>query len=105
VEVALKRCTTLGLGIARIVATLFLVAVAVVPTCTMLRPQPHAHPAEFVLALPASHVVTTTILLDGRVALGTLFGVCRNPVSCFRVIFALLHPQLDKHTRGRLVVI
>jgi hypothetical protein len=50
-------------------------------------------------------VVATAILLNGRVAFGALFGICRNPVGCFRVVFTLLQPQLDKHARGRLMVV
>ena len=56
----------------------------------MLGPEAHTHPAELVLALAASHMVTAAVLLDRRVTLGTLFGVCRDPVGRLGVIFTFL---------------
>ena len=56
-------------------------------------------------ALPACHMVATTVLLDSRLAFGAFLCVGGYPVCCFRVIFALLQPLLDKRARRRLVVI
>jgi len=42
----------------------------------------------------AHHVVAAAVLLDGHAALGTLFGIGRDPVGRLRVVVALLDPLL-----------
>jgi hypothetical protein len=50
-------------------SALLLEAVAVVPASAMLGPKSHAHPAEFVFALSAGHMVAATVLLDSGATL------------------------------------
>jgi hypothetical protein len=56
------------------------------------------------LALPAGHMVATAVLLDCRIALGTLLGVGRDPVCSLGIISALLEPPLYQVARSRLMV-
>ena len=56
------------------------------------------------LAFPASHVIATSILFYGRIALRTFFCVCRNPIGGLGIILALLQPLLDERAGCRLVV-
>lgn len=58
------------------------VPVAIIPAATVRLPRPEADPAEVGLAVLvlANHVVTAAVLLDGHVALRTLFRVRRYPV-------------------------
>ena len=51
----------------------------------------------------ADHVVATPILLNGRSALGTLLGVCRDPVAGLAVVITFLDPLLDKVASDRVV--
>lgn len=90
-------------------ARLFLETIALVPAGTVLRPRSHAHPAELVLALLASHMagvsldedlegpnsLAATILLNRRLAFGALLGMSVQPVCSLRVVGTLLLPQLD----------
>ena len=48
--------------------------------------------------------VAAAVLLDRRMALGTLLRVRRNPVRRLRVVLTLLKPLLDQHAWARLVV-
>lgn len=105
VQVALQRDTRLGLGIASFGAALLLESIAVVPARPVLGPETHAHPAEFVFALAAGHVVAAAVLFNGRVAPRTLLGVCRDPVGRFGIVGALFEPALDQITGGGLMVI
>ncbi len=57
------------------------------------------------LAFPAGHVVTATVLLDGRLTLGTFFCISGDPIRGLRIILALLKPFLDKRARRRKVVV
>jgi len=86
------------------VSALLLKAIAVVPARAMLGPNAHAHPAEFVPAFAACHVVASAILLDCRIALGALLCICGYPVRSLRVILALLHPLLHEAAWCRLVI-
>jgi hypothetical protein len=64
----------------------------------MLGPETHAHPAELMLALPAGHVVTAPVLLNGRLALGAFLGVGRYPIGSLRIVLAFLEPLFDEGT-------
>lgn len=55
-KVTFERCTRLGLSITGIDASFLVVAVARIPSSTVFGPRPHAHPAEFILALLARHM-------------------------------------------------
>ena len=90
VQVSLQRHPRLSLGVSGIGAALLLEPVAIVPTGTMLRPQPHAHPAELIFALPARHVVATAVLFNGGVAFGALLGVCGNPIGSLAIVRTFL---------------
>ena len=59
----------------------------------MHSPVTHANPAKLVLAFLAGHVVASLILFDSGTALGARFGVCQNPISCFRFVFTLFIPD------------
>jgi hypothetical protein len=83
---------------------LFFKAVAVVPTGAMFGPETHAHPAEFVFALTAGHMITTAILFNRRYASGALFGVGGYPVGSLGVVLAFLEPHHDQCTRGGLMI-
>eukprot|EP00958_Prasinococcus_capsulatus_P012675 scaffold1278_cov356-Prasinococcus_capsulatus_cf.AAC.6 len=71
----------------------------------MFRPWLQTHPAEFVSALSAGHMVATAILLNCRFALGTILRICANPIEGFRVIVTLLQPIFHMLTACRLMVL
>ena len=56
------------------------------------------------LALPTSHVVAPSILLDCRNALGAFLRVGRDPVGSLRVIGTLLEPLLYEFARSWLMI-
>ena len=64
----------------------------------MCSPVPQTHPAEVVLAVVALHVVTTSILLDTNITLGTVLGVRRYVVRCLRVVCTFREPSSDSFT-------
>jgi hypothetical protein len=64
-------------------------------------PSTHTHPAEFVRALSASHMITTSVLFNSGRAFGTLFGMSMNPVTCFRIVFTLFEPCFNYIARTR----
>ena len=103
-QVALQGGARPRLRVPRVLPALLVEPAAVVPARAVLLPQAHAHPAEFVAALAARHVVAAPVLLNGRVALGALLGVGRNPVGRLRVVGALLQPPLDERAWRRLVI-
>jgi hypothetical protein len=70
----------------------------------MFAPWTHTNPAEFVRTFTTGHVVTSTILLNGRVTSGTFFGIGGDPICCFGVVFAFLEPFLNKWAETGLVV-
>ena len=104
VQVTLQGLAGPGLRVARLVAGLFLEAVAIVPVIAVFRPESHAHPTKLMLALTACHVVAATILLDCRIAFRTLLGIGRDPVGGFGVVLTLLDPLLDQGAWRRLVI-
>jgi len=65
VQVPLQTLPALRLGIPGIQPALLLKAITVIPAGAMLAPNAHAHPAKFVSALAARHVVAATVLLNG----------------------------------------
>ena len=71
----------------------------------MLRPKTHAHPAKFMPAFPTRHVITSSVLLDRRMAPGAFFRVRRDPVGRFGIVFTFLQPHFHQATWRRLVVI
>ena len=93
-KVSFERLPGLGLRIASFRTALLLETVTIVPARAMLRPLAHAHPAELVATLPACHVVTPSILLDGGVTVWAFLCVGRYPVRRLRVVLALLDPFL-----------
>ena len=95
VQVSLERLPTLSLGVSGIRATLLFEAIAVVPARAMLRPHAHAHPAEFIPAFAACHVVATTVLLNRGMAFRALLCVRRYPIGSLRIVLAFLQPSLD----------
>jgi len=58
-----------------------------------------------VFALPAGHVIATSILLDGRAALRAFFGVGGYPVRGLGVILTFLQPSLDERAWGGQMVV
>jgi len=70
----------------------------------MFGPGTHAHPAKLVLALFASHVIATTVLLNGALTFATLFRIAFDPVCRLAVIAALLQPHLRDITQYRSMV-
>ena len=48
-------------------------------------------------------MVAPSILLDGSSTLGTLLGVCRDPVARLTVVVAFLDPLLDEVASDRVV--
>jgi hypothetical protein len=70
----------------------------------MFAPWTHTNPAKLVCAFTTSHVVTSAILFNGRVAAGTFFCICGNPVCCFGIVFAFFEPFSDEGTETGLVV-
>jgi hypothetical protein len=104
-KVSFQRLTGFRLCIPSIGSRLLFEAVAVIPACTVFRPEAHAHPAEFMLALSAGHVVATTVLLNGGLALGAFLCVRRYPVGGLRIILALFKPLLYERARGRQMVV
>ena len=73
-------------SVALLLELLVLVAV-VVAACllSVLRPSPQAHPAEVVVANPASHVVATLVLLNWLLTLWAVLGVRHDPSNVFRL--------------------
>ena len=65
----------------------------ILPLARLESIQRRSHLAALVFA---DHVVATPILLDGSSTLGTLLGVCRDPVARLAVVVALLDPLLDE---------
>jgi hypothetical protein len=41
-------------------------------------------------------VITSTVLLNGHIALGALFRVCGNPIGRFRIIITFFNPLAEK---------
>lgn len=72
VEVALEGGAGFGLLVAGIGTARLLKTVAVVPRGAVLRPGTHANPAELVFTLAARHMVTSSVLLDGRLTFAAL---------------------------------
>jgi hypothetical protein len=70
----------------------------------MFAPWTHTNPAKLVCAFTTGHVITSAILFNGRVATGTFFCICGNPVCCFGIVLAFFEPFSDKGTETRLVV-
>lgn len=105
VEVSLQGLSAPSLSIPSIGTTLLFKSIAVIPAGPMLRPDTHTHPAEFVTAFSARHVIAATVLLDGGVAARAFFCMRRNPVGSLRVILALLDPLLHQCTRCWLMVV
>ena len=68
-------------------------------------PRAQTHPAEFgaTRLILADHVIAAAVLLDGHVALGTLFGVCSDPVGGLRVVVALFYPLFEPLAFDRVV--
>ena len=61
--------------------------------CPMLTPISHANPAEMVVTATTGHVITTLILLNARMTLGTWLGISKDPVRRFGLIAAFLLPS------------
>jgi hypothetical protein len=64
------------------------------PRASVRFPWPKTHPTELHLAcrVLARHVIAAAVLLDGHLALRTLFRVGRNPVRRLAVVAALFRP-------------
>lgn len=95
----------LFLSIARLFGIVLIEPIAIIPRGSMWLPRPETHPTELGSArlILAYHVVAAAVLLDGDVALGTLFGVGRDPVGRLRVVVALLYPLLEPLALDRVV--
>jgi hypothetical protein len=104
-QVSFQGLSRFGLRIASICTAFLLVTIAIVPAGSVLRPNAHTHPAELVAAFSAGHVVASAILLDGGLAFGALFGMCRYPVGSFRVVLTFLDPLVDQRAWSRLVIV
>lgn len=63
-KIPFEGLSALGLLVAGVGTRLFLVTVALVPTCPMFNPWSHADPAELVSTLLACHVAAFSILSD-----------------------------------------
>jgi hypothetical protein len=103
-KVSFKGSTTLSLLISRIGRRLFFISITIIPCRSMFTPRSHTNPAEFVGTFPARHVVTTAILFNGRIASGTFFGVGRDPIRGFGIVFAFLEPFFDEGAGAGLMV-
>jgi len=66
----------------------------------VILPVAGAHPAKFVFALLAGHVVAAPVLLYRGLALWALLGVCCDPICRLRVISTLLNPQFNQRADG-----
>jgi len=68
----------------------------------MWLPGSQAYPAEIITAgwILAHHMIATTILLDGNIALGALLRVLGNPIRCLRVLKTFFHPLLERTAAG-----
>ena len=71
----------------------------------MRLPRPETNPAKLVPArlFRAVHVIATTVLLHGDVALRALFRVRGNPVCCLAIVRTLLLPKSEHGAIHRLV--
>jgi len=49
-------------------------------------------------------MITTAVLFNGRVTSGTFFGVGRDPIRGFGIVFAFLEPFFDEWTGAGLMV-
>ena len=103
-KVSFKRGTTLGLMISCIGRRLLFIPITVVPLRPMFTPRSHTNPTEFIGTFPTRHMVTTAVFFNGRVTAGTFFGIGRNPIRCFGIVFTFLEPFLDKRTCAGLMV-
>jgi hypothetical protein len=66
----------------------------------MLAPICEAEPTKFKMAVLASHVHTTVILLDETRALGTRFGIGFYPSQILAIVTLLFFPD-SNHCTGR----
>lgn len=71
----------------------------------MRLPGTETDPTELVLAVLvlAHHMVAAAVLLNRHTALGTLFGIGRDPVGRLGVVIALLDPLLEPTALDRIV--
>src|SRR5271170_8043401 len=103
-KVSFKRGPTLSLLISCIGRRLLFISITVIPLRPMFTPRSHTNPAEFVRTFPTRHMVTTAVFFNGRITTGTFFGVGRDPIRSFGIVFAFLEPFLDKRTCAGLMV-
>lgn len=71
----------------------------------MRLPVTQTHPTKVVFAMKALHVITSAILLNANVTLGTIFRVCRNVIGRFTVIRTLGQPFFDHGAIGGRMII
>jgi hypothetical protein len=97
VQIALESVTRLFLRVARLFSVVLVEAIAVVPRGAVRLPRATTHPAKFgaTRLILANHVITSAILLDCDVTLGTLLGIGRYPIGCLRVVVALFYPLFE----------
>lgn len=97
-QVPLQVFPGLLLPLPGLLGRILIIAVAIIPRRTVWLPRTQADPTEIVLAgkILADHVVAAPVLFYGGLALGTLFGVGRDPVARFGVVVAFLDPHLDQ---------
>jgi hypothetical protein len=103
-EISFKRSPTLSLMISRVGRTFLLIPITIIPLTPMLTPRPHTNPAEFIGTFPTSHMITSAVLFDRRVAPTTFLGIGGDPVGRFGIVFAFLEPSSNEWAETGLVV-